>query len=137
MRKRIAALLVFGWLLSAGAAWAESPVSVSHTMTGYTMGTDTVTLTYNLTVKNTSAGSISNVTLAHVPLFLFSRDEIVLNIAMLDPQAEALIPFTVMTPMLLSESEFRHQALFWAGSCTDSTGSLIEFPAKSLEGGVF
>jgi len=136
MRKRFAALLLFGWFMVAGAAWAESPVSVSHALTGYTLGADTVTLTYNLAVKNVTASSISNVALSYVPLLIISQDQITLNIATLDPQIEVQIPFTVTTLMLFSEAEFRNQPLFWAGTCTDSNGDLIEFPSRSKDGGV-
>ncbi len=137
MRKRFAVFqLLVLLLMPAGAVWAEQPVSVSHTLTGYTLGTDTVTLGYTLTVKNLGEGSISNVTLSQVPLVIISQNQISLDIVSLAPQAEIQVPFTVTTPMLMSESEFRSQPLFWAGTYTDSGGSLVEFPASSIDGGI-
>ena len=136
MKKRFAALLLLGWLIPTSMAWAESPVVVSHTMTGYTMGTDSVTLSYTLNVKNTGTSSISDVILNLVPLMIISTEKITLNIATLDPQVEVQVSFTLTTPVLWSESEFRSLPLFWAGTCTGSSGSFIEFPARSVEGGV-
>jgi len=83
MKKRFAALLLLGWLIPASMAWAESPVVVSHTLTGYTMGTDEVTLSYTLTVKNLGAASISNLTLSYVPVSIISKDALVLDIGTL------------------------------------------------------
>lgn len=136
MMKRIAALLFLCWLIPAGMAWAESPVVVSHVLTGYEMGTDSVVLNYTLTVKNSGNSSLTNLTLSNVPLFIISKDRATLNIGNLDSQAEIQVPFTVTTPMLLIEPEFKNQPLFWAGECTDTSGNFIEFPARSVEGGV-
>lgn len=136
MMKRIAALLFLCWLIPAGMAWAESPVEVSHILTGYEMGTDSVILNYTLTVKNTGNSSFTNLTLSNVPLFIISRDRTTLNIGNLDPQSKIQVPFTVTTPMLLSESEFKRQPLFWAGECTDANGNVVVFPGRSIEGGV-
>lgn len=135
MRKRFTALLFLAWLIPTATAWAVSPVVVSHTLTGYTMGTDSVTLSYTLNVKNIGTSSISNVTLSLVPLMITSREQIKLNVATLDPQAETQIPFAFTTPMLLDQSVFSQQPLFWAGTCADSSGNLIEFPATSVQGG--
>ncbi len=136
MRKRFAALLFLGWLIPASLAWAESPVSVSHTLTGYTMGADSVTLSCNLTVKNIGADSISNVTLSYAPLLIISTDRTTLNVGTHDPQGEIQVPFTLTTPMLLEQNVFLEQPLFWAGEYTDGNSSLIEFPARSVNGGV-
>jgi len=136
MMKRLAVLLFLVWLMPAGTVWAESPVEVSHVLTGYEMGTDSVILNYTLTVKNTGNSSLTNLTLSHVPLFIISKDRATLNIGNLDPQSEVQVPFTVTTPMLLIEPELKNQPLFWAGECTDESGNFIEFPARSVEGGV-
>ena len=135
MKKRFAALLLLGWLIPASMAWAESPVVATHTMTGYSLGADSVTLSYTLNVKSTGTGCVSNVTVSYIPFMIVSTEQITLNIAALASQAEVRVPFTVTMPMLLEESIFR-SPLFWAGSCTDSSGRLIEFPAHSVEGEV-
>ena len=121
--------------MPAGLVWAESPVVVSHVLTGYDRGTEAVVLNYTLTVKNSGNSSLTNLTLSNVPLFIISKDRTTLNIGHLDPQSEIQVPFTVTTPMLLSESEFKSQPHFWAGECTDANGNYIEFPARSNDGG--
>jgi hypothetical protein len=135
MRKRFAALLLLGWLIPAGIAWAESPVVVSHTMTGYSMGTDSVILSYVLNVKNTGTDSVTNVALSYVPLMIVSTKQITLNVAVLESQAELQVPFTITTPMLFEQDKFSSQPLFWAGTCKDGSGNQIDFPAQSVEGG--
>jgi len=135
MMKRLAVLLFLVWLIPAGMVWAESPVVVSHVMTGYDRGAESVVLNYTLTVKNSGNSGLTNLTLSHVPLFIISKDRATLNIGNLGPQAEIQVSFTLTTPMLLSESEFKSQPIFWAGECMDASGNFIEFPAKSNERG--
>lgn len=135
MRKRFLALLLLGWLIPVSLAWAESPVLVSHTLTGYSMGADSVVLNYTLTIKNSGTSSISNLTLSYVPLMIISKDQITLNIGNLDPQAEIKVSFTVTTPMLLDQAVFSRQTLFWAGKYTDSNDAVIKFPVRSNQGG--
>lgn len=135
MKSRFAALVFLVLLMTAGMAWAESPILVSHTLTGYSMGSDSVILNYTLNVKNSGESSVHNVTLTQVPLFIITRDRVTLNIGSLEPQGEMQIPFTFITPMLLNQSEISAQPLFWAGEYIDNNGNLIEFPARSVNGG--
>lgn len=135
MRKRFLALLVSGWLMLGSMAWAESPIFVNHTLTGYTMGTGSAVMNFSLTVKNPGNSSITNLILSYVPLMIISRDPITLNIGTLDPQAEVQVPFTITTPMLLDHMKFSGQPLFWIGSCTDDNGNQIQFPVNSVPGG--
>ncbi len=137
MKKRFAALLLLGWLIPAGMAWAEPPVSVSHTLTSYTMGTDTVTASYTLNVKNSSTGSISNLILSLVPFPVISQDQVTLNITTLEPQAEVQIPFTLTTPMLLDQSMLTMLPMSWdcEGTLVDMGPIPIQFPVGSIEGG--
>ncbi len=135
MRKGFITLLFLGWLIPAGMAWAESPVLVSHTLTSYNKGADSVVLNFTLTVKNSGTSSISNLTLSYVPLMIISKDQATLNIGNIDPQAEIKVPFALTTPMLLDQNMFSQQPLFWAGKFTDGKGNLIEFPAQSAQGG--
>lgn len=136
MMKQLAVLLLLVWLMPAGTVWAESPIAVRHVLTGYDRGPDSVILNYTLTVKNSGNSSLTNLTLSNVPLFIISKDRTTVNIGNLDQQSEAQVLFTVTTPMLISESEFKNQPLFWAGECTDASGNFIEFPARSNDGGV-
>jgi len=135
MKKQLAAVVFLVLLIPATMAWAESPVTVSHTLASYATGTDSVVLNYNLTVKNTGDSGISNVTLAYVPLVIIGADQLTVDIGSLDPQAEIQLPFTLTTPMLLDQAEILQQPLFWAGEYTNAGGSLIQFPARSIEGG--
>lgn len=137
MRKPIAALLFLCWLMPAGKAWAESPIVVSHTLTGYAVSRDAVVLNYTLSVKNTGTSCIPNLTLSPVPLFIIGKERATLNIGSLDQQAEVQVPFTITTPMLLGESALKSQPLFWAGECTDGSGNVVRFSTRSVEGGAF
>ena len=136
MKKRFTVLL-FLLFISTGAAWAEVPVSVTHTLTGYSMGTELVILNYTLTVKNLGAASISNLTLSYVPVSIISKDALVLDIGTLDANGQLQFSFSLATPMLLDQAQFSGQPLFWSGKFADGNGSTREFPASSaMEVGV-
>ncbi|MCM2357206.1 MAG: hypothetical protein NDI77_03590 [Geobacteraceae bacterium] len=135
MKLWLVAAVFLGLLISAGMASAESPILVTHTLTGYSMGSDSVVLSYILKVKNPGYSNVSNLTLAQVPLFMIGTDRITLSIESLEPLGETQIPFSIVTPMLLDQAAFSERPLFWAGEYTDGNGDLLEFPASSVEGG--
>jgi hypothetical protein len=89
MKKRFAALLLLGWLISAGVAWAQSPVTVGHSMTNYALSADSVVLNYTLIVRNPGTGALSNVTVSLIPLTIITTDKISLNVGNLDPLCPA------------------------------------------------
>ncbi len=132
MKKVFVFVLAMAFLLPAGRALAESPVFLSHTITGYTEGVDSVTLDYVLHVENMGAAPLYNLTLSHVPLMLISQDEILLNIGTVDALGALDVPLSLVTPMLLSQEEFLELPLFWAGEGQDANNAFIEFPAESL-----
>jgi hypothetical protein len=133
MKKWFVALLVLGWLIPAGLAWAKPPVQISHTITSFTT-TDAATVNYTLNVKNTGTGSISNMTLSLDPL-PFTQDQITLNIATIEPQAEAQIPFTITTREHIEQNIIRHMPLMWRCEGTVSGAGPVIFPVVSIEGG--
>jgi hypothetical protein len=135
MKKQFAVFLFLGWLMSAGMAWAEPPVLLSHTLTGYTTGADSATLSYTLNVQNTGAGSLSDLVLSLEPLSVMSQDQIKLNIATLDPQAEVQLPFTLTTHMPVEQEAIRNLPLFWV--CEGAVVDIgpVMFPVASVEGG--
>lgn len=135
LKKQFAVLLLLGWLIPAGTAWAESPILVSHTLTDFSFGTGSVALGYTLTVRNSGPGSISNLTLFEIPLSIISRDEITFRIESLEPQTEVHLPLTITTPMILDHYSFLQLPLFWAGRYTDMSGNMIEYSVRSYEGG--
>lgn len=135
MKRKFAALVLLVLLIPIGTAWADPPILVSHSMTGYTMGPDSVILDYTLTVKNSGDSSVQDLTLSQVPLFFITTTETTLHIGNLQPEGEVLVPFTLVTPMTIEQTEFAGQPLFWAGEFTNGSGELIEFPAGSIEGG--
>jgi hypothetical protein len=135
MKKVFVFVLAMAFLLPAGRALAESPVLLSHTITGYTQGADTVTLDVVLHVENPGAAPLYNLTLSHVPLMVISEDEILLNIGTVDALGALDVPLTIVTPMLLSHEEFLELPLFWAGEGQDADNNFIEFPADSLNDG--
>lgn len=135
MKKRFAALVLLLSLMPIGMAWADPSILVSHSLTGYTMGSDSVILDYTLTVKNSGDSSVHGLTLSHVPLFFVTTTSTTLNMGSLEPQGELQVPITLVTPVVLGQAEFAGQPLFWAGEFTTVSGELIEFPARSIDGG--
>lgn len=135
MKKRFFALLLIGWLMPASMAWAQSPVVVSHTLTSYTMGTDSVTLEYNLNLRNIGESSLSDVILSHIPLLIISTEDLHLNVASLDPQMNVQVPFTLTIPMLLEESTITDMPLFWDCEGISTGGARVPFSLLSAQGG--
>ncbi len=135
MKRIFAGLLLLFLLTPAAVARAESLISVSHTMTGYSMGADSAVLNYTITVKNAGDTELSDVTLSYVPLIVISPDTLTLDVGPLGPQAEVQVPFTLTTPMLQDQKDFLQWPLFWAGTYLDDVGNGVEFPACSVEGG--
>jgi hypothetical protein len=135
MRKRFAALLLLGWLIPAGLVWAEPPVTVSHTLTGYTMGANTVTLSYTLHAKNAGTGSVSNLTLSLLSVPVVTEEQLTLNIATLEPQEEVHIPFTLTALLLREQNFFQEMPLLW--ECEGVAAGLdpVRFPVISIGGG--
>ncbi len=119
-------------LLPAGAVQAESPIYLSHTLTSFTAGADSVTLGFSLHVVNPSGAPLYNLTLSNVPLTIITLEEVSLPIGYIEAGGSVDITFSVVTPMLLGQDDFSRQPLFWTGEYKDGGGNLIEFPAESL-----
>lgn len=137
--KRLLLTIVTSLLLTFGAASAQSPIYLEHTLSSYSHGADTVTLEFSLNVENTGDTPLYNITLSNVPLMIFSAEDVSLNIGDLGPQESVGLSFSLTTPMLfLSEEKFLRYPLFWAGEGMDGSGNFIEFPATShtIERGV-
>lgn len=132
MKKFIVFVFTLGLMIPAGRALAESPVLLSHTITGYTQGADAVTLDVVLHVENPGAAPLYNLTLSYVPLMIIAEPDVLLEIGTIDANGALDIPLTIVTPMLLSEEEFIKLPLFWAGEAEDAGNSFLEFPADSL-----
>ena len=138
MKKLLAVLLLFisfAFLPSAAMALNESPVYVSHTFTGHTEGTDTVTANFILHVENYGSTPLYNVTLSNVSLFIPSG-EVNLYLGNIGASGTLDVSFSLVSPSPLpvTVDELSRLPLFWAGEGTDADGNFIEFPAESLGG---
>ncbi len=135
MKQRLAALLFFVFLALSSAAWADPPISVTHTMTDFSTGLDTVVVSYSLTVKNSGTSTLSNLVLSLDPVPLMSRDRTVLNVASLAPQQQMQLPVTVTSSMVLEQSDFRQLHLFWDYEGEIAENGPVKDLAVSVEGG--
>ncbi len=132
MKRKLLVMLIFVFMLiPAGMARAESPIYLSHTLINYAENADSVTINFVLHVKNPGNAPLYNVTLSYVPLLLMTQGEVLLSIGDIEAGGSLDIPFTLTTPMLLSQDEFLRQIFFWAGEGLDEDGNLLEFPAES------
>jgi hypothetical protein len=132
MKRGFLPVLIFtALLLPAGTVQAESPIYLSHTLTSYSEGAGSVTLGFLLHVENPGGAPLYNLTLSNVPLAMITQEEVSLHIGDIEAGGSLDIPFSLVTPMLLSQDEFSEQPLFWAGECLDGGGNFIEFPAES------
>ena len=132
MRRKLLLVLVCVALLCPTAmAQSESPIFLSHTVTDYTEGTDSVTVGVLLHLDNPGDTPLHGVRLSNVPLLIITVEEVFLDIGDIEAGGNLDVSFSLVTPMLLSQEEFAEQPLFWACEWTDETGSLVEFPALS------
>lgn len=138
MNKAFAGLFVILAMILpvSSAGGAVSPVSVSHTLTGYSKGSATVTLDYSLHVVNAGDNPLTNLSLSQIPLFPFANGAPPVTVDYLAPHQGFDVSFTVTTPILLGADRFTQTPLFWAGKCFDGEGKPLEFPVKSKPGGV-
>jgi len=137
MKKVLVLLLIisFASLPSAVMALNESPVYVSHTVTGYTEGADTVTINFTLHVENYGSAPLYNVTLSNVSLFI-PAEGAKLNLGDIGASGTRDVSFSLVSPSPLPVTidELERLPLFWAGEGTDAGGNFIEFPAESQGG---
>ena len=137
MRKTLVVLVTIPILWSflfIQTAAATGPLSLSHTLSGVTEGTDTVTLDIALHVENRGGGDLSNVTLSYVPLYIFATRDVTVVVGELGVGASADMAFSLTMPTFqepFDEAAFAGERLFWAGEGTDSSGLPVEFPAMS------
>jgi len=137
MKKVLVLFLVisFASLPSMAMALNESPVHLSHAVTGYTVGTDTVTVNFTLHVENYGSAPLYNVTLSSVSLFIPS-EEVKLYVGDIVASGTIDVSFSLVSPSPLpvTVDKLATLPLFWAGECTGAGGNFIEFPAESQGG---
>src|SRR3990172_10465582 len=113
--KRLLLIIVMSLLMTFGVVSAQSPIHLKHPISSYSMGADSVTLEFSLDVENTGDTPLYNITLSHVPLMIFSAEDVSLNFGDLGSYENAGLSFSLTTPMLFfSEDEFLRLPLFWA-----------------------
>ena len=134
MRKGIVTALVFFALILAPAlpAFAQD-IYLSHTLNGFTEGTDTATLDITLHVENLGATDLSNLVLSYVPFIVIAVDEVTVNVASIMAEQNLDIPITIVTSLPFDEGFVEQEPLFWAGEYENNDGSEnpVEFPAIS------
>ena len=137
MKKVLVLLLIISYacLPSMAMALNESPISVSHTVTGYTEGSDSVTINFVLHVENHGSAPLYNVTLSNVSLFIPS-EEVKLYLGDIGASETLDVSFSLVSPSPLpvTVDELAMLPLFWAGEGTGAGGNFIEFPAESQGG---
>lgn len=122
-------------ILAVLACAAGSPVTLTHTLTGYSKGTTAVTLDYSLHVVNPGHTAISDLSLSLVPRHPFVTTTATVNVSHLAPKESADLRVTLVTPLLLDKDNLSRRSLSWAGKGVTAEGKLIEFPVKSSPGG--
>jgi hypothetical protein len=137
---KVMAILIAAISLTASSVFAEEPITLSHTVTGYAEsinedGFDMATIEVLLHIENTEAEQISNLMLLHVPQVLIFGDELILNIGNLEAFGTLDVPISISTPASFSEEEISGFPLFWAVEATDSSNNYIDFPSESLSSG--
>ncbi len=137
MNRSFAGLFVLlAMLLPAVSAWgAESRVTVSHTLTGFNMGTNTVTVDYSLHVVNNGEAPVVNLSLSLVPLPPFVANRTIVNVGYLGTRQSADVSLQLVTRAILSADRFSQQPLFLVGKYLDGEGKPAQFPVKSKPGG--
>ena len=136
MKKVLLLLIIsFACLPSAVMALNESPIYMSHAVTGHTEGPDTVTINFTLHVENYGSVPLYNVTLSNVSLFIPS-EEVKLYLGDIGAFGTLDVSFSLVSPSPLpvTVDEFVRLPLFWAGEGADAGGNFIEFPAESQGG---
>jgi len=137
MKKILVLLLIitYACLPSMAMALNESPVHLSHAVTGYTVGTDTVTVNFTLHLENYGSSPLHNLTLSHVSLFIPS-EEVKLYLGDIGASGTLDVSFSLVSPSPLPVpvNELARLPLFWAGEGADAGGNFIEFPAESQGG---
>lgn len=114
---------------------AESPVIVSHTLTGYNKGSTSITLDYSLHVVNLGETPLADLSLSLVPIPPLVAKRTTVSVGYLGPHQSADVTLQIITPALLDAERFSHTPLFLAGRYLDVEGKTAEFPAKSKPGG--
>ncbi len=137
MNRSFAGLFVLlAMLLPAASAWGgESRIVVTHTLTGYNMGTNTVTVDYSLHVVNNGEAPVVNLSLSLVPMPPFVGNRTMVNVGYLGARQSADVPLRLVTRTVLSAERFSQQPLFLVGKYLDGEGNPAQFPVKSKPGG--
>ena len=114
---------------------AESPVILSHILTGYNKGSTTTTIDYSLHIANPGNTTLDDLTLSLVPVPPLVAKRIIVNVGYLGPHQSTDVTLQIATPAQLDSERLSRTPLFWAGKFIDVEGKPVEFPAKSKPGG--
>jgi DNA-binding beta-propeller fold protein YncE len=134
MKRSLAGLFILSALLIPSLVWAEAPpVTLMHTVTGYSSGDKTVTIDISVHVTNPGNSALSNVTLTFVPMPPFISGRSTLDVGSLAPRQGA--DFTLhLEAMAIAIDKLAHRPLFFAGKCDEADGTQVEFPVSSYPG---
>lgn len=137
-------LLVLTINLFAGVVFAaESPVILSHSITGFNKveghnknkGSAEITFNYTLHVENPGETPLGDLSLSLVSRPPLVSKKTTVRVDYLGPHQSADIQLKVVTREVPDPDKFVQKTLSWAGKCLDADGKQVEFPVKSRPGG--
>lgn len=138
MRKRLVIVLVFfALMLTFSVSAFVEDINLSHTLTGFIEGADSVTLNITLHVTNSGLTAYNNLKLSYVPFMVIAIEEVKVNLTTIEAGQTLDIPITIVTPVPFNRNIFEEATLFWAGELDnpDVSGAIVEFPASSYHVG--
>jgi tripartite motif-containing protein 71 len=134
MKRLLSGLFILSALLIPSLVWAEAPpVVLTHTVTGYSTGDETVTIDISVHVANPGDSALSNVTLTFVPMPPFISGRSTLDVGTLAPRQSADFALH-LEAMATGMDRIARRPLFFAGKCVNADGTKVEFPVSSYPG---
>lgn len=127
------ALVIFALTGLAGAA--DSPLILSHEVTGYERGQQSVIISYTIHVVNPGTSSLSDLTLTVIPSQVIGAETTTLEVGTL-PANQTTEMFLQLEGVPAFPKEYLlKEPLLLSGKCTDGAGRVLEFPVTSYPGG--
>lgn len=127
------ALAIFASTGLAGAA--DSPVILSHQVTGYQKGPRVATISYTFHVVNPGTKALTDLSLTVVRAQVIPRERATVNIGTLPATQRTDVKVTMEGPAASPKEFLMREPVLLSGRCADSEGKVLEFPVISYPGG--
>lgn len=127
------ALAIFA--LTGLARAADSPVILSHQVTGYEKGQQSVSISYTIQVVNPGTASLSDLTLTVIPSHVRATDTTTLAVGALPAKQAREMSLQLKGIPAIPKDYLSREPLFLSGKCIDGDGRVLEFPVTSYPGG--